>query len=114
MRRSYPQALRAILRESPSDVGEFVWDIIRALPHGPRHLRNEMVAWHHTVQVWQDAEQLEALRGPYNEADYVEVFPPGMIGHLVLADAWEAAELERALEEKVLARAAQHGTTPAS
>jgi hypothetical protein len=76
MLRSYPQALRAILRESPSDAGEFALDIIRALPCGPRLLYSELVAWHHTVQVWQDTEHLEALVGPHNESDYVEVFSP--------------------------------------
>jgi len=80
MLRSYPQALRAILRESPSDVGEFALDIIRALPHGPRRLYAELVAWHHTVQVWQDTDHLEALRGPHDESDYVEVFPPNAAG----------------------------------
>jgi hypothetical protein len=77
MRRSYLKALSVMLRDSPSDIIDFAKDIAKSLFH-PSRLHGELIAWHHTVQVWQNPEHLAALLEPHDEADYVEVSSPSL------------------------------------
>ena len=77
MRCSYLKALLTMLRIDPGSVPACVGDLLAAAGHGPRQLRAELVAWHSTVQAWQDPEFVAEVTAPFDEADYVQVSRPG-------------------------------------
>lgn len=54
-RRDYPAAVLWLLRSSLRHGAEFVEDVARALPRGPRAVRGQLVAWHASMQVWRSS-----------------------------------------------------------
>jgi len=76
MRRSYLKALGVMLIHEPVDVFLFLGDVVGAIPKGPKRVYVEVISWHHTVQIWQDPELLDALLHPSFDDDYGEVPRP--------------------------------------
>ena len=73
-------ALLLMGRDSPRDILTFFSEIAVVVPKGKKAVQAELIAWHRTVEVWQDPEQLEALLNSSSDVDdYVEVHRPEAI-----------------------------------
>lgn len=76
MRVSYPQALLAMMAYDPSVLHLFPADMAKAALRGPKQVLHTLIAWHHTVEVYQDIERLSALTAEIDAEDLVEVPRP--------------------------------------